>query len=534
MNQNLRLFSPDTEAAIAEPGRTHFDHVLKQLKHFLADNGERVSTSLAQVSQTGLLSKFSSREYDLTFDDNDAITGHSKRIDLISEAYLDDRYPHLPIVMALAHEGGEISGLSRYGVTMLTIVIHLSKLSPQHLIATAGLVPGRKATRMYIDLFSWILSKEPDLLLSCCVSHGRNRAETTKAWIRCIASLANQSREGRTFSLLHEDSQQSFRLKPLEHQDMGAYTDYLNSIDLDGGSFSERQVIDTLFFAEAFELLENTHDTSLALKVLSARATWWAHKISDHAPSHDDLVEQLVGCAMFAHPEHFRKAGFGLRNLHGMPFEHITERTARSILAGPLAFYSQPLNTSYPQYNDRPAAERVFNYAQSLVPELRLETLAEHSGFRHPLVIPLISLHGGHMPIADVILADSSPTPAELEWLLEIVQGKEAYADYQPESLVKLLAHKFDKIPATGVEVGYDSNAYTKNDLEVHRRGLFVFAIMKNPGLKDALIKHLETRDIVTPDHLYLAGIEPSEAPSVVRKMSLSDQGKLFSSDLGL
>lgn len=539
MNQNLRLFSTDTEAAIAEPGRTNFEHVVKQLKHFLADNGDRTSTSLAQVSQRGLLSKFSSREYDLTFDEHGAITGQGKRVNLISEAYVDDRYPHLPILMALAHEGGDVAECTRlasprYGINMMSIVSHLSSLSPQHFIASAGLVPGTKAVEMYVDLFSWVISKQPDNLFTCCVELTQSRAETTKNWVRCLAALSSQPRDSRAFTLQNEASQQTFRSQPPEHHDIAAYADYVHSIELDGEKFHQRRVLDTLFFAEAFELLENTQDTGMALKMLSARAAWWAHKINDHSPSHDDLVEQLVACAMFAHPEHFRRAGFGLRNLLGMPFEHITMTTARSVLAGPLALFTVPLNTTYSRYNERPAAQRVLAYAESLVPEFKLETLAERSGFRHPLMIPLILSHDGHMPIADVILAESTPTQAELEWLLGVVQEREAYAGYQPDNLVKMLAHKFSKIPATGVEAGYDPGIYSKNSLDTDRFGLFMIAIKKNPGLKAALIKHLETLDVVTPDHLRLAGIEASEAPNVVRKMSLSDQGKTFSSDLGL
>lgn len=77
-------------------------------------------------------------------------------------------------------------------------------------------------------------------------------------------------------------------------------------------------------------------------------------------------------------------------------------------------------------------------------------------------------------------------------------------------------------------------NKDTEKELTYERDNHFAPAIRANPELKAALIRYLEELPVVKPEQLRVTGIEAAEAPSVVRKMHISDQGKLFSNDLGI
>jgi len=512
MNPNFRLFSPETEAAIDEPGRQHFPAVLEQLKLFLEENSDHTSTSLANLAQNGLLQKFVQRDL-------------LKKVEIVDGHDIDDYYPHLPILMALAHEGGDIDELKH----PMSLIKHLIRLSPQQFISGAGLIPGKKATQMYRDLCSSLLGNHISMFAVPCMDDHPSNSELEKIWIRSMANLTGHSRAVHSvFQLREESSQQAFLAKDPEQQTEAAYTKYLDSIYLESHDYYiDDFVIDSLFFTEAFELLERIEDTSIAMKVLTTRAKVWASKITFyHDVVHEDLVEQLVACAMFAHPDHFKRAGFGKRNLLGMPTREVMRDSTSRILAGPIAYFMVPRNA----FVTGPITDfnRIMAYVDHLVPGITLEAFIQHSGINHPAVHPMLKWQGGHSPLVDVLLAESEPTKRELKDLWSTIWEMSAFGAYQPESLVKMLA---DKLTPKRFKF---KNKDTESELAYDRDNLFRPAMQYNPGLKAALIRYLETLPVVKPGHLLVTGIEAAEAPTVVSKMHISDQGTLFSNDIGI
>lgn len=512
MNPNFRLFSPETEAAIAESGRQHFQAVLEQLKVFLNENSDHTSTSLADLAKNGLLQKFVNRDM-------------PKKVEIVEGYDIDDYYPHLPILMALAHEGGDIAELKH----PMSLIKHLLRLSPQQFISAAGLIPGKKATQMYRDLCSSLLGNHISMFAVPCMDGHPSNSELEKIWVRSMASLTGQSRAAHSVFKLHEESsQQAFLEKDPGQQSEAAYTKYLESIYLeDHDYYIDDFVIDSLFFTEAFELLERIEDTSIAMKVLTTRAQVWARKITFyHDEVHEDLVEQMVACAMFGHPDHFKRAGFGKRNLLGMPTHEVMRDSTSRILAGPIAYFMVPRNA--PVTGPITDFNRIMAYVDHLVPGITLEAFIQHSGLNHPAVHPMLKWQGGHSPLVDVLLAESEPTKCELKNLWGTIWEKSAFGAYQPESLVKLLADKLDP------KRFKFKNKDTEKELTYERDNHFAPAMRSNPGLKAALIRYLETLPVVKPGHLRVTGIEATEAPTVVNKMHISDQGTLFSNDLGI
>lgn len=539
MNQKFELFTPETEASMAEPARSHLPEVRLQLSHFLLENGDQASTCLADVSRRGSLGKFMSREFDLTFDERGQKTGECIKTPLIDRGTVDERYEQLPIIMALTHEGGDVAELTSpvcgmSGIDPALLSTLWGRMSPQQFISWAGLIPGKKSTQMYDDFCSWMLTNQLNTWAQHNLDFWTTSSERSKVWIRGIGSLVDQSDEiNSRFDLRDESSYHAFQSKPLAAQTEGDYATYIQSIHLESFKLSYIDNVDALFFTEAYALLEQTDDAALAIKLLTTRANFWARQLNTHAPAHDDVVEQLVACATFAHPEHFKLAGFGMRNLLGLP-THASLDTTRHILAGPFAYFSQLRFAQESDFGVIAGFERILAYAQELVPGFTLEKLLEHSGISHPMTIPVLRLSGCHTPLVDVILAESTPAVDDLRKLLKAVQEHMAYAAYQPESLIKLLAHKFDELCPGEDGMPFDPNAPSNESIDQVQYSLFMPARKANPGLKDALINHLSNLPSITPDHLQLAGIEAFEAPQAVRKMSIGDQGKTFSSDLGL
>ena len=546
MNPNFRLFSPETEAAIAEPSRSHFPAVLEQFKAYLDEWMDDTSKNLAEVSQRGNLAGFMDSLPPSILDEHGEYIGCEKKLYLLDCANnIDDSYPHLPVIMALAHEGGAITDFvssknGSNGINEWQLIRHLTWLSPQHFICASGLLPGRKSNQMYVDFCKQMVEKHSQKIAEHCTDGPKDIAQNGKFWFRQMESIVGRKRllpDGLKLDL-PPDLLQSLDA-PLENFDSKKYHDLMRSLCQDSSNFFDPRVIDNLFFADAFAMLEKTSDTPKVLKVLAEKARFWADIINPHAPAHDDFVEQMVACAMFTHPDHFRRAGFGLRNLLGLEPGRVMLPLAKDILSGPITLFSQIRHNRGISSEFPPALARVLAYAQAAFPEMTVEAMLEKTGFSNKSCMHLIELEGGHLPIVDSLILEGMADESARAGLLHMIGRAGSYDKYHPNSLVALLVDKFERIdmPRPDEFDGALPNfrhLYDENSLEKDRAEIFLPALSANPGLKAALIAHLETLPEVTPDHLKLTNITAVEAPNVARKMSLVDQGHAFSNDLGL
>ena len=546
MNPNFRLFSPETEAAIAEPSRSHFPAVLEQFKAYLDGQMDVTSGNLAEASQSGNLAGFMDSLPPSILDEQGEIVGSEKKLYLVDcSENIDDQYPHLPVIMALAHEGGAITDLvssknGSNGINEWQLIRHLTWLSPQQFICASGLLPGRKSNQMYVDFCKQMIEKHSQKIAEHCTDGPKDIAQNGKFWFRQMESIVGRKRllpDGLKLDLPPE------LLKcldaPLEDFDSSKYHELMRNLCQNGSNFFDARVIDNLFFADAFAMLEKTTDTPKVLKVLAEKARFWAEIINPHAEAHDDFVEQMVACAMFTHQDHFRRAGFGLRNLLGLDPGRVMLPLAKDILSGPITLFSQIRHNRGISSEFPPALARVLAYAQAAFPEMTVEALLEKTGFSNKSCMHLIELEGGHLPIIDSLILDGMADENTRAGLLYMIGRSGSYDKYHPTSLVALLVDKFERIDMPRPDeldgaVPKFRHLYDEDSLEKDRVEVFLPALKANPGLKAALITYLENLPQVTPDHLKLTSISVVEAPNVARKMSLVDQGQLFSNDLGL
>lgn len=546
MNPNFRLFSPETEAAIAEPSRSHFPAVLEQFKAYLEGQMDETSSDLAEVSRSWKLAGFMDSLPPSILDEHGECVGSEKKLYLVDcTESIDDRYSHLPVIMALAHEGGAITDFvstrnGSNGINEWQLIRHLTWLSPQQFICASGLLPGRKSNQMYVDFCKQMVEKHSQKIADHCTNGPKDIAQNGKFWFRQMESIVGRKRllpDGLKLDLPPESLK--FLDAPLEDFDSSRYHDLMRNLCPDGNNFFNIRVVDNLFFADAFAMSEKTSDTPKVLKVLAEKARFWAEIINPHVPAHDDFVEQMVACAMFTHPDHFRRAGFGLRNLMGLEPERVMLPLAKYILSGPITFFTQIRHNLGITSEFPPGLARVFAYTQAAFPEMTVESLLEKTGFRNKSCMHLIELEGGHLPIVDSLILDGMADENTRAGLLYMIGQAGSYDKYHPTSLVALLVDKFERIDMPRPDeldgpVPKFRHLYDEDSLEKDRVEVFLPALKANPGLKAALIAYLEDLPQVTPDHLKLTSISAVEAPNVARKMSLVEQGQVFSNDLGL
>jgi hypothetical protein len=541
MSSSLHLFKPETLAAMSPAAQSHLEPVLAQLEEFLAENFVK-ATNLAELSQAGALHRFMDCLPPIILDDDGEYVSSEKKAHLISFERFEDTYEHLPVIMALAHEGGNVGGMvapntRSQGLNYESLVHRLTRYSPQQLICTSGLLPGPKSTQIYCDFMKQMIAKHTSWLANECNLTPEGDKENIRHWFRHMEEITGQkARFASELRVTLDDRNLNTLSAPLEDFDLGEYEHLMNMLVPNHEHYSKYSVLDHLFLSDAFMMLEQSKDTALALKVLTAKARFWAEKLEPSKSFTDDLTEQLVACALFTHPEHFKRAGFGFRNLMGLqPSRAGVFSTIQDILAGPIALFSSSRMIAGNNFTF--GLDRLLTYTQALLPEFSINTLIEHSGFSHTRIMELIKLQGGHCVALDDLLAGGALPHQWEEWLLDVIGETQSYAAYQPQSLAKVLGELIQKVkfadsdgPRNGEGVPFINDKRIKE----LRAAYFMPAMAANPGLKNELIAHLHTLDGVTAEHLQLTGISAHDVQTLVKKMSLNDQGKLFSVDLGL
>ncbi|WP_338924737.1 hypothetical protein V0M98_34525 (plasmid) [Pseudomonas silesiensis] len=534
----FEIFAPETEAAIAPIFRQH-EKIREELGHYLIRNGVKAS-NLAEASQTGQIKGFMGATSQPQTVGAFTVTRPSEN-PLLKGGFIDDDYPHLPLLMGLAHEGGDILALIRAGdsnpkgVNFPSLLKRVCWLSPQQLISTSGLLPGAKANQMYRDFLNQVIDQglKRNLDLDVLADSQHNQP-----WRENIKRLTGA--EIKHAAYWFEPHILEIHQTPPEQFDVEAYRHLIKALCPHKNRINE-YALDRSFFTDAFTLLETYTDHALAIRVLKEKALVWAQMFEFDATVTADLAEQILACALFAHPEHFKQAGCGLRNLLGLQTGETLEKlngdaVAAHLLNGPLAYFS----SSKEYQKGVMGLPALYGAVRTHDPAFTVRGLIEQRGFSHIRTLALVELLGGHAPVIDSVLLESDfPKDKGASWL-KMIEKKKAFGAHQPHTLVKIMASLISSIPFfTQGELDNPqelqrSFEQPKSETTRRRNLYFIPAMQQVPGLRAALITHLESLQGVTPDHLYLVGIEPKDAPKIVQKMPLKVQGKLFSTDLGL
>ncbi|WP_338924738.1 hypothetical protein V0M98_34530 (plasmid) [Pseudomonas silesiensis] len=543
MRSNFKLFSHDTESALPLALRQHLRPVGEEIDQWLTQRGEMAS-SLAEVSQRGLLREYLAKSTRTSL----SKTGEMKfttNTPLLKLGDIDDKYPHFSILMAIAHEGGNIFDIekteaSELGLDIYSLIDRLRLISPQQFISTSGLLPGPKSNQMYRDLLKNVLSVHGKILIHRLNSDPLSSYVHSAHWLQTVETLTGQPTPENPFLInVLPDS----RLALNTRKEAFDFTHYqrLMEIMCPGENQFGHDNLDRLFYPDAFAMLETCQNKVETIKVITAKARYWADKTNEPQEIKENLVEQLLASALIAHPEHFKFAGCGIRNLTGLVGEPTGSKSSapmkRELLAGPLATFSRSRIKTQSVFGLSPLS----SFLQGLEPSFSIETLIERRGFAHPRLIELVESLGGHHPAIEAALTEGSIPNDQVSPVLQMVKRKKAYGAYQLDSLVALLRPVINKLQRFAPVNPDDESAQapetpknSKSQTQWDRGEYFLPAFAQRPGLKAAVITYLETLEGVTPDHLMLIGVNGADVPQIVKKMPLKAQGALFSADLGL
>lgn len=552
MRSNFKLFSLETEMAIAPAFRAHLPKVQDQLERYLSQEAE-LANDLAHVSRQGLLRPYLQAPAQVQILSNGTVrTATKTRLIDLTDRDLDRTFRHMPIVMALAHEGGKIDDLfakgGADGLMPDALIKRLCNLSPQQFIMTSGLLPGSKANRMYIDLFKSVLKTRSTEVIKHLWDNVDAQGQHYRQWREAIRALTGHEFFDERLMGLGPSYLKTVMTPP----DQFCVDDYRRLINhqCPGRANIDETMLDLLYFTEAFALLETCADHVLAIRVLKAKAMVWAERAElVNGDETNDLAEQLLACALVTHPEHYRAAGCGHRNLLGLSKREPWSPTlkfmkirmvADDLFDGPLAYFSR----GRPEKRKTFFFEALMSAFKSIEPEFSATSLIEQRGFSHLATLGLVKSMGGHAPVIDAVLMDGDfPIDSGAQWL-QMIKGADAYKQYQVNSLVKLLHTQlesvsfFDSANSQSPNEPHKTHTTSKgqqiNQLTYTRDTHFAPAYAKVPELRSAVIEHLRGLNGVTSQHLIMAGISASEVPDIVRKMPLQMSGELFASDLGL
>lgn len=543
MRSTFKLFSHDTESALPLALRQHLRPVRDEIDQWLTQHGDMAS-SLAEVSQRGLLREYLAKSTRATL----SKTGEMKfttNTPLLKLGEIDDKYPHFSILMAVAHEGGNILDIEKpeapeLGLDIYNLIDRLRRLSPQQFISTSGLLPGPKSNQMYRDLLKNVMSEREKTVIHQLNSDPLSSYVHSAHWLQTVETLTGQPTHENPFLIkCHPTSRFALNTR----QEAFDLTHYQRLIEImcPGENQFGHDNLDRLFYPDAFAMLETCQNKAETIKVITAKARYWAGKTNQPQEIKENLVEQLLACALITHPEHFKFAGCGIRNLVGLAGEPTGSKSSahmkREILAGPLATFSRSRVKTQSVFGLSPLS----SFLQGLDPLLTIETLIERRGFDHPRLIELVESLGGHHPAIEAALTEGSMPNDQVSPVLQMVKRKKAYAAYQIDSLVALhlplikKLNRFEPVnPDDDTAPSPKMLANNQSQIQWDRGQYFQPAFDLVPGFKSAVITHLESLEGVTPDHLMLIGVSGAEVPQIVRKMPLAAQGALFSADLGL
>lgn len=549
-----RPFNDETMSLLSWDHRKHLDKFADHLRRFL-DGIPEMADSLAEVSQKGLLSQFLAKGHtriDETFKDSK----------LVSNSTIDDDYKDLPLLLAFAHEGGNLWDLvgrknSNGDPHIDGLIERLLSMSPQQFISTSGLLAGAKSAQMYVDLVGQLIEKHSSIMGSLIKNGMMDKEKLGLLWFSKMETVSGVISTDETLTLLMDSRSLKAKNAGLDEFDLEDYKHLLNECGVNVSNVlmeNREQKFDSIFLADAFVLLHTHQDTKAVIKNLTLKASVWAGLMingrSDYAciPHKwvERMVEQMLAAACFAHPEHFHRAGFSINNLATPHESDATFRDVNSLMAGPLAYCS--LSKKATKLIDKKFGEiRLFEYARRLVPGFDLEKLITQSGFTNRTIPALVENIGGHHPVIDEALEGCKISKVVASDMIKMLIKNKAFGSYLPSTLIRICEGKLHDLAyrnAEGELVHYSNLENPENfskvsvmnirRIEETRDQLFLPAYAQNPEFKQAMIEHLIAQPGITAKHLTMTGIDPDDNPEILIKMHLLDRGQTFHNALGI
>lgn len=537
-----RPFNDETMSLLSWDHRKHLDKFADHLRRFL-DGIPEMADSLGEVSRKGLLTQFLGKYRKLGDE-----FWESK---LVSNATIDDDYKDLPILLAFAHEGGNLWDLISQKdlngeLQIKSLTERLLSMSPQQFIATSGLLAGANSAQMYVDLVGQVIDKHSSMMGSSIKNGMMVKEKLGIFWFSKMEAVSGVISTDDTLVLLMDSRSLKAKNCGLDEFDIDDYKHLLKECEVKVSMEDRDKKFDSIFLTDAFVLLHTHQDTQAVIKNLTLKADVWAEIIAPGRTDHERLVEQMVAAGCFAHPEHFRRAGFGISNLatpheYGMLFPD-----ANALMAGPLAFFS--ISKTITKVDRKFGETRLFEYARKLAPGFDLEKLITHSGFTNRTIPTLVESVGGHHPVIDEALEGCKVSGIIASDMITMIIKNKKFSSYLPGTLLQLCEGKLhdlayrnedgELVPFSTLEnpekPAMPIFGMQTRDIEATRDRLFLPAYAQNPGFKQAMIDYLIAQPGITAKHLTMTGIDPDDNPEILIKMHLLDRGQTFHNALGI
>jgi hypothetical protein len=521
------LFQPEQKARAAE--------ILAGINAYLQRHGLEADSLVSFQAQGHLSEYLKSESYEQLF----------------FNINIADPYHHeQALLMAFIADGGRIDDLVHnciYKFEPKNLIDTLSRRSPQEFIATAGLIPGPDANRLYNTMLHHLIEQFAPIIEEYVAP------EPTYKTVHYTHPLLHQVAKTPSFAgtsaqydwPLNDTFRRTLTAKAHEF-DADAYHDLMvHVLSYDYGpqpfEFAEgegleghyrdplhNKMLNALFYADAYRQLECSSDTASILLDLRQKAECLLSAAgSDEvgADVFDDTVEQMLCCAFTAHPDHFAAAGFGVKNLVGMDPQRSPTRQVRNLLSGPLAVFSESQSTS-----SHEAFASLRGYLNALEPEFTPNTMIQRQGLNHERIDDVIAAENAYVPAIVPFVMESQRSSKDLGRLGYQITNANAFNRYSVETLSTIYFHYLYQIPLRQADGTLPNKGQIKADTYSH---IFRELFRKAPVLKEALIAHMESKTGWTHDHLILTGLDHKSAPKVFKAMDLRDQGNVFSHDMG-
>jgi hypothetical protein len=440
----------------------------------------------------------------------------------------------IPLLMAYVHGGGRLSDLINISAPLNSvrsnekaIVEDILENSPQHVIIGKGLIGGPLANRMYLSWVEHLFKAYTPHLESIVERLPDHHRRSATVFVHQMAERLRWTPPDALKPSLTETQRLGLDRNSFSAENYKALVQYAGDAK---PALNNYRLLGNVFLTDAFLQLERSSDTTQVVDNLLSKARVTLRTME--SPNDEEaMAHQMVACALTAHPEHFKAAGFGLNNLVGFPTEGILDETGahQRILSGPLAFFMQ-----YEGLNDPDLHRNVLEHCQRLEPDLSIDSIIRHNGLQHSTLLALMMIEkDSYYPaLEELVLTKPFPTVRGIG-IAHRIHSDGVASRYKPEALWEIYKSYMNDFPlhAPGTDLNVAQEApYVAPNIAIK----FKTAYESVKGFKELVIARLDALEGLTQAHLSATGLDNDNAPQLVQKLGVRDRGRQFVQELGI
>lgn len=440
----------------------------------------------------------------------------------------------IPLLMAYVHGGGRISDLINRSASENSarsnekaIVADILENSPQNIIIGRGLTGGPLANRMYLSWAEHLFKTYTHHLESIVEGLPDHHRRSAMVFVNQMAERLRWTPPDALKPSLSEAQRLGLDRNSFSPENYQALVQYAGDTK---PTLNNYKLLNNVFLTDAFLQLERGTDTAQVVENLLRKSRVTLRTMQ--SPNDEEpMAEQMVACALTAHPELFKAAGFGLNNLVGFPTEGIIDETGahQRVLSGPLAFFMQ-----YEGLNDPDLHRNVLEHCQRLEPELSIDSIIRHNGVQHSTLVALMMVEkNSYYPALEEFVVNH-PLPTDKgKAIAHRIHSDGVASRYKPEALYEIYKCYMNDFPlhSPGTDLDVPQEAtYVAPNIAIK----FETAYDSIKGFQELVIARLDALEGFTQAHLSATALDSDNAPQLVQKLGVRDRGRQFVQELGI